>query len=99
MLSGSSTSPPAGRKVDGLPPAPSFRVIWHRNREGIIRRASLKYSDAWIRPVLSTEAELLFIFPFFLVMEWFFLIKLELQMSSRAPRHINGKTIVRRAIS
>eukprot|EP00959_Pyramimonas_sp_CCMP1952_P158350 3311622-Pyramimonas_sp.AAC.1 len=77
----------------------SFKAIWHRNREGIIRRASLKYSDAWIRSVLSTEAEQLFIFPFFPGDGMVFLTKLELQMSYRALRQSNRKTIVRRAIS
>eukprot|EP00959_Pyramimonas_sp_CCMP1952_P421142 8822330-Pyramimonas_sp.AAC.1 len=36
---------------------PRFRALLHINREGIMRRASLKYLDAWIWSVLSTEAE------------------------------------------
>eukprot|EP00959_Pyramimonas_sp_CCMP1952_P018996 401438-Pyramimonas_sp.AAC.1 len=76
----------------------SFRALWHRNREGIIRRASLKYLDAWIRSVLNTEAEQLVIFPVFPRDGMVSLIKLELQMSSRTLRHSNRKTILRRAI-
>eukprot|EP00959_Pyramimonas_sp_CCMP1952_P115128 2406774-Pyramimonas_sp.AAC.1 len=75
-----------------------FRALWHRNREGSSIRASLKYPDAWIRFVLSTETEQLIIFCFFPCDGMVFLTKLELRMSSRALRPSNRKTIMRRAI-
>eukprot|EP00959_Pyramimonas_sp_CCMP1952_P109524 2290863-Pyramimonas_sp.AAC.1 len=37
----------------------SFRALSHRKREGIIRRASLKYPDAWIRSSCRSAPELL----------------------------------------
>eukprot|EP00959_Pyramimonas_sp_CCMP1952_P423956 8880352-Pyramimonas_sp.AAC.1 len=39
----------------------SLRALWHNNRKEIIRRAGLKYPDAWLGSVMGAEAEQLFI--------------------------------------
>eukprot|EP00959_Pyramimonas_sp_CCMP1952_P340236 7126233-Pyramimonas_sp.AAC.1 len=75
-----------------------LRALPHRDQKNIMRRASLKYLDAWLGSVMSVDAEQLVILCYFLVLELVCLIELELQMIFRALRHSNGRRIVMRAI-
>eukprot|EP00959_Pyramimonas_sp_CCMP1952_P070788 1478084-Pyramimonas_sp.AAC.1 len=63
-----------------------------------MRRASLKYLDAWFGSVMSADAEQLIRFCYVSGDGIRFLAELEVQMSLRALRHCNGKRLIMRAI-